>query len=112
MSTIFTRGRVNEIFFRLGKFDNDTKGKFVHAPLDIIELDGETFLNTRCFKAGGGLLEAGPWVSKTDIIDEEWKTARDFFCTELNPVVIGEYELGNWAERGDCWLGVHKLGFI
>lgn len=112
MSTIFTRGKVNEIFFKLGKFDGDTKGKFIHAPLDRLELDGDTFLNTRCFKAGGGLSEIAPWVSQNDDVNEEWKSARDLFSCELNPVVIGDYELGNWQEQGDSWIGVHKLGFI
>jgi len=112
MSTIFTRGRLNEVFFRLGKFDNDTKGKFIHAPLDMLTLDGEMFLNTRTFKAGGGLLEIAPWVSQNAVVDEEWKSARDVFPTELNPIVIGEHELGNWEERGNDWTGMHQLGYI
>ena len=112
MNTIFTRARLNEVFYRIGKFDNDTKGKFIHAPLDVLILDGVMYLNTRCFKAGGGLLEVAPWVSQTGVIDEEFMSARDIFPTELNPIVIGQHELGNWKERGTDWTGVHQLGFI
>jgi hypothetical protein len=112
MSTIFQRARVNEVFFAIGKFDGDTKRKFIHAPLDMLILDGEMFLNTRCCKATNGLNAIVPYVSTTDVIDEDWMSARDFFCTELNPVVMGEHEFGNWQERGTDWTGVHKLGFI
>jgi hypothetical protein len=112
MSTIFQRARVNEVYFAIGKFDGDTKRKFIHAPVDMLTLDGVMYLNTRPFKAGGGLLEVAPWVSQNEGPDEDWMSARDFFCTELNPIVMGEHELGNWQERGTDWTGLHKLGFI
>ncbi|MHB8123105.1 MAG: hypothetical protein ACYDG4_13225 [Desulfuromonadaceae bacterium] len=113
MSTIFARARVNEIFYPVGKFENDTKRKFIHAPLDVLILDGEMYLKTRGMtEAAGSLPALAPTISQTDSIDEDLKSVSDGFFTELNPIVMGEHEFGNWQEHGNDWTGLHKLGFI
>jgi len=109
--SIFTRARTNEVFFAIGKFADDTKRKFIHAPFDLVTLDGALYVNTRCCKAANGLVNTVPWVSQ-NLVDEEWMSARDFFPVELNPVVLGAHEPGNWRERGEDWTGVHQIGFV
>ena len=112
MATIFTTGQVNEVFFRIGKFDTG-KGKFIHAPFDLLTLSGVLYLNTRAFgQAAGSLPALTAEVGQSVTVDEEFMSSRDIFPTELNPVVLGEHEMGDFAGRGQDWVGMHKLGFI
>lgn len=113
MSTIFTRGRINEIFFSIGRFDTEKVRKFVHAPVDLLLLDGEMYLRTRSILETGCSLPAlTAQVGQAATVDEEFFSARDTWPLELQPLTMGEHELGNWAERGTDWTGVHKFGFI
>lgn len=110
---LFTQARKNEVFFKLGKFGDGTlTHKHVHAPFDLLHYGGGLYVVTRSIPDTGCSLSAlTPFVGQ-NLVDEEWYTARDMFPTELNPVVMGEHEMGNWAERGNDWTGLQKFGFI
>jgi hypothetical protein len=113
MSTIFTRGRINEIFFAIGKFDAEKVRKFVHAPVDMLILDGAMYLRTRpVLDTGHSLAALTPEVGQAVNVDEEFASCRDVWPLELQPITIGQHQLGNWAERGTDWTGVHRFGFI
>lgn len=113
-NTIFTRGKLNEVFFKYGVWSNISKRhRFVHAPFDRVEIDGEVYLNTRCMKAANGLTAVVPYISTVDAGDnEDCICSRDMFFTELNPITMEEHQMGDWAGRGEDWIGMHKLGFI
>jgi hypothetical protein len=114
-NTIFTRGKLNEVFFKYGVWSNQNKRhRFVHAPFDRVEIDGETYLNTRSIAAANGSSGALiPYIATVDAGDnEDCVSERDFFFTELNPVTMEECQMGDWVGRGEDWVGVHQFRFI
>lgn len=112
--TIFTRGKLNEVFFKYGVWSNISKRhRFVHAPFDRVEIDGKCYITTRCVKAANGLNAAIPFIATIDAGDnEDAVSARDFWFTELNPITMEESQMGDWVGRGEDWVGVHQFRFI
>lgn len=113
-NTIFTRGKLNEVFFKYGVWSNQNKRhRFVHAPFDRVEIDGAMFLNTRYIAAGSGLNVAIPEIATVDAENgEDIVSSRDLFFTELNPITMEAQQMGDFAGRGEDWTGVHQFNFI
>ena len=113
-NTIFTRGKLNEVFFKYGVWSNiSNRHRFVHAPFDRVEIDGVVYLNTRSEKAANGFTAAIPEIATVDAGEnEDCVSARDMFFTELNPVTMEEHQMGDWQGHPEDWTGMHKIGLI
>lgn len=113
-NNVLTRGKLNEVFFRFGVWGNESKRhRFVHAPFDRVEIDGEAYLNTRSLAAANGGADIIPHIATVSVTDDEDSvSARDLFFTELNPLTMEDHQMGNWRDHGEDWTGMHQLGFI
>ena len=114
MDNIFTRGKLNEVFFKYGVWSNiSNRHRFVHAPFDRVEIDGVTYINTRGSQPTNGDVALIPYIATVDAgTAEDAISARDMFFTELNPITMEEHQMGAWQSRGEDWVGMFRLGFI
>lgn len=111
-NTIFTRGKVNEVYYAVGKFQDDLgKRKFIHAPFDRLALDGAQYVMPRNSAEADGRQPA-PRCSQVSVLDDEDNINREMFYLELNPIVRGAHEFGAHVAHPDDWVGVHRLDFI
>ena len=113
--SVFTESKLNEVFYRVAKFPNDSKHAFIHAPFDVLSILGSTYIMPRTFAGacGAGGTAKAFWLNN-DVIDSQENKAdgRDLWYTELNPLVIEEHQLGDYQGHAEDWTGFFALGLI
>jgi hypothetical protein len=109
--TIFETGKIKEIFFDRGTFANDVAKKYVKAPFDLLQLDGEQYILPASIPFGSGNGPGNPLgVLAIDDVEELYQSREGFYHTlEIQRAAL--YQFGDWKGE-DNWKGLFKLGMI
>ena len=98
MSTLLKNGKINQVFYPYGD-------GFIRAPFVTIEIGGHECLMPMGQDAGMGLYD------HDDADDAFYMGRGDFGLFDLDPVVVGEHEMG--AVQGpDNWKSLHAFSMI
>lgn len=111
--SIFSTSKLREVFFNYGKFDNDNVKAFIHAPFDTVQISGELYCIPRDSNApnvsSGGV---AAMLNANALAGDEFCDRDGFFYSELQPVVMGEHEMGDYQGSANDWKGCFKLGYV
>ena len=107
-SSFVEQGEITEVYYPFGKFTNDQRNKFVKAPFDIIRIGTEEYVQP--LPVGGNTSELSGAFNNDNFRTEQYMGRRDFGFVNLNPLIIGEHEMGG-SDR-TVWKGCHSFDFI
>lgn len=106
-SALLEQGEITEVYYSFGTFKNDNRLKFVKAPFDILSMGGEQYVQPLAL--GGSAAELNGLFNSNTIAAEQYMGRRDFGFVNLNPIVVGEHEMGTGQ---DNWKGLHFFDLI
>lgn len=107
-STLLEQGEITEVYYPFGNFNNDQRKKFIKAPFDIVRIGTEEYIQPLPVGASASDL-SGAFNSNT-VGTEQYMGRRDFGFVNLNPLVIGEHEIG--GSDTSTWKGCHFFDLI
>lgn len=110
-STALESGELTMVYFRIGKFPNDQRAKFVEAPFVLIKIFGEEYIMP---SAVGGNAEDLKGSFATDAVTTEQIMGRnDFGFYNCSPLICNENEWGGFQKAGpDVVQQLHSFSLI
>ncbi|MDD5189451.1 MAG: hypothetical protein PHE50_00230 [Dehalococcoidales bacterium] len=107
-SSLIDNAEITEVYYKVGKFSNDNRDKFVKAPFDMVRMNGA--FGVQPLAVGGTATDLNTMISADPTTDEYNLGRRDFGYVNLTPYVTGEQEWGDFTR--DDIRGVHKFSII
>lgn len=105
----FLSGRLEKVYFFMGSLPNDaSRRRFIKAPFDLYNLDGEMYLVPTSSYANGRPSDLAGILGQDEGHDLD--LGQQFAFDSLENVVLERHMMGDYKSSKENWMQAHLFG--
>ena len=110
-NTTYFKGKLNRVYFNVGNFYGEQEPRFIKAPLDVLSLDGNTYIVPLTYGAAGNSKTGLSGVLLNDDSDALNVAQQGGWYDSKRDIMMESHQLGDW-QGSDNWTSVNQFGLV